>query len=975
MKKVLSLATTILISINLFSQENTDSLKSKVNPIQYVDSIYQNMSLEERAAQLIMIRAHSNLTKEFHRKVENTITNYNVGGLCFFQGGPARQIDLINRYQKVSKHPLLIAIDGEWGPGMRLDSLIDFPRQMTLGAISDDSLIYEMGKEIARQLKLIGVHINFAPVVDVNNNPMNPVINNRSFGENSKSVAAKASMYMKGMQDNGVMACAKHFPGHGDTDRDSHKTLPSISCDSTELRDVHIYPFEKLISENVASVMVAHLNVPAIDNSGIATTLSQKAVKDLLKDELKFEGLVITDALEMKGVTDHFGTAELAVKVIQAGNDILLMPEDIGIAIDAIKNAYLNSKIDTVEFEKSVKKVLLAKYNHQLFNDTVLSKKNIVEKINTKTTKHLIQELYNHSITLVKNKNQTLPLFVDNSIKTAVVNIGGKNQNEFTKIASRYRNINSFSLPRNPQSSQLNKLKDDLNEYEQIIFNYCNTSNSPRYNYGLYQSVIDFITKQDKEKIISVNLGANPYSLKRFEDINSIDALLVSYQDNIYAQRAAAQALFGGIDINGKIPFSSSEEFPAKSGLTLKKSRLKYGFNNIEDSVFKSIDSIALDGIKSGAYPGAQILIAQKGEVIYNKNFGYFTYDKKQLVNDSTIYDLASLTKVLATGFSIMKLVEDNKIDIDKKTGNYLDFTKNTNKDNLLIRDILAHQARLKPWIPFYINTIKNDSIKDYFYCDNPDDYFFREVAYNIYTSKITEDTIKKYLLESDLRRRKRYKYSDLGMYLMKDIIEKQSGVDFESFNKENFYNKLGMDFTLFNPLQVYNQKHITPTENDIIFRKSQIRGYVHDQGAAMMGGVAGHAGLFSNTNDIAKPLQMLLNNGVYGKDTFFLQSTIEEFTRQQFPLIENRRGLCFDKPLPEPSEGGPTCEYVSSSSYGHSGFTGTYFWVDPEHDLIYIFLSNRIYPDAENTKLLRKDIRTNIQAEVYRALNLIEKN
>jgi len=329
MKNFFIITISVLLSTHYTNaQTNPDSISKQ----QYIDAVYESMSLEDKIAQTIMIRAHSNKTAQYHKMVENTIKQYNVGGLCFFQGGPARQIDLINKYQSVSQIPLLIAIDGEWGAAMRLDSLWKFPRQMTLGAIQNDSLIYQMGIEIARQMTLLGVNINFAPVADVNNNYLNPVINSRSFGEKPDNVANKSIMYMQGMQNNGVIACAKHFPGHGDTDADSHKKLPTINCDSAELAQIHLYPFQKLIDAGIGSIMVAHLNVPAIDPGGFATTLSQLAIENLLKKQMNFEGLIVTDALEMKGVTNYFDGGDLAVKAFNAGNDILLMPENVSIA-------------------------------------------------------------------------------------------------------------------------------------------------------------------------------------------------------------------------------------------------------------------------------------------------------------------------------------------------------------------------------------------------------------------------------------------------------------------------------------------------------------------------------------------------------------------------------------------------------------------------------------------------------------------
>jgi beta-glucosidase-like glycosyl hydrolase/CubicO group peptidase (beta-lactamase class C family) len=969
---IIFLSLSILFStLNSSAQINSDSISKQ----QYVDAVFSSMSLDDKIAQTIMIRAHSNKTASYHKMVENTIRDYNVGGLCFFQGGPARQIDLINKYQSISQIPLLIAIDGEWGAAMRLDSLWKFPRQMTLGAIQNDSLIYEMGVEIARQMKLLGVNINFAPVADVNNNPLNPVINSRSFGEKAENVAKKSIMYMKGMQDNGVIACAKHFPGHGDTDADSHKQLPSINCDSTELANIHLYPFQQLIDSGIQSVMVAHLSVPTIDSGGFATTLSEIAIEGLLKKSMNFKGLIITDALEMKGVTNYFEGGELAVKAFQAGNDILLMPENVGNAIESIKKAVLNNEISEERLEHSVKKILAAKYDANLLKFKKLNKISIIDSLNTYYTADLIQRLYNEAITLVKNENDFLPLSVVDSVKTAIVNIGNPTNDKFAKNASYYRDCKVFNLNRRPNLQQINHLENQLANFDVIVFNYANTSNSAYSNYGIYQASLDFINKISAYKAVVVNLSANPYSLKRFESLSNVKSIIISYEENSFAQTAAAQAIFGGVQISGRIPFSSSNIYKSEFGIELKKKRLSFKYLPTNNNLFYKIDSIVEDGIKNKAYPGAQVLIAYKSEIIYNKNFGYLTYSNQNKVNDSTIYDLASLTKVLATTFSTMKLYEENKIDIDLRLGDYLNSCKGSNKENIVIRDIMAHQSQLKPWIPFYIDAIKNDSVRKIYLQNELDPFHKNHTANNLYFYSSYKDTILDIIIKSDLLSRKKYKYSDLGMYLMREIIDSLTNRDFNLYNYESFYQSLGMYNTMFNPLNKIDFQRIAPTENDTLFRKQLIRGYVHDQGAAMIGGISGHAGLFSNAIDISKALQMLLWNGEYGGQKYFKEATIKEFTRQQFPLNQNRRGLGFDKPLPEPSEGGPTCKFVSDKSYGHSGFTGTYFWVDPEYDLIYIFLSNRIYPNAENRKLISMNIRTEIQAEIYKSLGLVKKN
>ncbi|RLD40118.1 MAG: hypothetical protein DRI86_15865 [Bacteroidetes bacterium] len=964
---------SFLLTIGISSFAQTDSVETIIiSPqIHWVDSVFNSLSEDERIAQLIMIRAHSNKSKAYHEQVANTIRNQKVGGLCFFQGGPARQINLIEYYQNISKTPLLIAIDGEWGVSMRLDSCIRFPRQMTLGAIQNDSLIYEMGQEVAKQCKAVGVDMNFAPVVDVNNNPLNPVINSRSFGENPIQVANKATMYMKGMQDEHILACAKHFPGHGDTDSDSHKTLPTVHADSNSLDSIHLAPFKKLFEEGVTSVMVAHLYIPALDSTkNLATTLSPLVVDSLLKRKMKFRGLTITDALEMKGVANYFKPGELEIKALQAGNDILLMPHDAQTSIDSIKAAIHDGRLDSADIYSRVKLILNFKYTAGLSQKKDLNTDSAYKILNSNKTESLVKQLYRSSITLIKNDSNILPLTTDLTKKLAVVSVGISNRNAYTKTISKYRSADFFSIKSNASNSELNILVDKLQNYDYVIMGIFKTSNSPRRKYGIYSSTYKLATQISSKTNLIIDMHANPYAANNFIDSSRARAILVTYQDNDIAMEAAAEAIFGGYIVNGKLPVSIDSNYRQGFGLETQKKRLSFG--NVEEIGLNStqlykIDSIINNGIEAQAYPGCQVMIAKDGFVFYNKSFGNQTYKNSVSISDTSIYDLASLTKVLSTTISIMQLSKANKIDIDQTLGYYLPELDSTNKENILIRNIMAHQARLTPWIPFYIHTLNNGKLSDSLFRTTAEEGYTTKVCDNIFILNTYADSIMTEIKESDLRKKKKYKYSDLGMYYLRRIIEKQSGTNIDSYIQKNIYEPLGLQTIGYLPLDRFPKAQICPTEEDSYFRNMRIQGYVHDQAAAMMGGVEGHAGLFSNSRDIAILSEMLLQGGIYGNDTIIDKEILEDFTRQQFPLNDNRRGCGFDKPLPNHEEGGPTCNLVSSQSFGHSGFTGTYFWVDPEYKIVYVFLSNRTYPDSENFKLIKMDIRTNIQKEIYK--------
>jgi beta-glucosidase-like glycosyl hydrolase/CubicO group peptidase (beta-lactamase class C family) len=966
--------------LHTYGQENTDTLnnviprKAPLSKDAWVDSVFQSLSPQERIGQLFMIRAHSNKNKAYHEAVADEIRNNKVGGVCFFQGGPIRQINLVNYYQSISKTPLFVAIDGEWGISMRLDSVDKYPRQMTLGAIEDDSLIYQMGQQVAEQCKMVGVNINFAPVVDVNNNPKNPVINSRSFGEQPERVAVKALAYMQGMQHQNVLAVAKHFPGHGDTDSDSHKTLPTVHASWQEIDSVHLPPFRALIKHKVGGVMVAHLFIPALDSTqGQASSLSPKVVNGLLKDSLGFQGLAITDALEMKGVANYNKPGALEVKALLAGNDILLMPNDLSLAIKAIQEAIDSGEVRQDYVDAKIKKILAYKYDLGLSQRTTLSTENIYQRLNAPANQALIKELYRESITLIRNNKDILPLDVDLNKKVAVVTIGFGADNAFSRKVGQYRKADRFHLDARSNMDKVKQLVDKVSSYDVVIVALTKTSNSARRNYGIYQSSIDFVNLLAQHTRVVLDVHANPYSINRFTDGTAADAILLTYQDNNIALEAAAEAIFGGSDIKGKMPVTAGPDLPAGYGLRLKKNRINFGLpeeKGINSDTLSYIDSVALEGINAGAYPGCQIMVVKDGMVIYDKSFGKFTYEGNQTVTDSNIYDLASITKVLATTLAVMHLESEGKIDVDKRLKDYLPELDSTNKGKLVIRDVMSHQARLTPWIPFYLSTLDKEKNPDSrLYSKEPKAGYSTKVADDLYILDSYRDSIFEAIVASNMLRRKKYRYSDLGFIMLKEIIERISGTTLDRYVDSVFYRPMGLQKIAYNPLQRMNREEIVPTENDAYFRHQLIQGYVHDQAAAMMGGVSGHAGLFSNSLDVAILAQMLLNKGTYGTMEFLDSNEIEDFTRQQFPLNHNRRGLGFDKPLPNPINGGPTCEYASYMSYGHSGFTGTYFWVDPKYNLVYVFLSNRVYPDAENWKLIKMDIRTRIQEVIYKAI------
>ncbi|MDA9663572.1 serine hydrolase [bacterium] len=939
----------------------------------WVDSVFNSLTQEDRIAQLLMVSAYSNKDNFHMEKIENLIKNYNIGGLMFLQGGPVRQARLTNHYQSISKTPLMIALDAEWGVSMRLDSSIRFPWQMTLGAIQDENKIYEMGVEIARQCKLIGVNINFAPVVDINFNPDNPIIGNRSFGEDPYRVGLLGVKYMLGMQDNKVLACAKHFPGHGDTDTDSHKGLPEITHTKERLDSVEIMPFKMLIDSGLGSVMIAHLYIPELDDTkNLAVSLSPKVVDGLLKSELDFKGLVITDALNMKGVSKYYKPGKVDVKALLAGNDILLFSEDVGEAINQIKIAIDNGEILQEEVDFRCKKILSMKYWMGLSKYKPKDLKEVKEKIIINNSHLINRNLVEKSITLVKNSVDLIPLKRLDTLKIASLSIGSDGS-VFQSTLSKYDKVDHYTIKEDASREEMGGILSKLSEYNLVLIGIHKSNSSPWKSYKFSRKTDIFIQSIAVQSKVVISVFANPYAMNSFRFINNFDAIIISYQNSEVAQEYTAQAIFGGIGIDAKTPVSS-KHFLLGSGLKTSKIRLSYSMPEefgVNQSDLYKIDSLALNAINEKATPGCQILIAKKGKVIFNKSYGYHTYDKKVKVKNTDIYDLASITKISATLPLLMKLVDENKLNVNDSLGKYLDLDS-SNKKGLVIKDILSHQSRLKSWIPFYRNTLEDDTIngvkvlRDTLYDTQESVLFPYKVAEGIYLHFSYHDSIFKTIKYSGLREEKKYKYSDLGYYFFKEIIENSFLGDrsLNELSSDYFYKKLGMENLGFLPLERINSDRIIPTEQDFIFRSQLIKGYVHDMGAAMLGGVGGHAGIFSNANDLAKLMQMYLNKGQYADERYISPSTIKDFSTCQFPENKNRRALGFDKP--ELEEGGPTSEGVSLSSFGHTGFTGTIAWVDPDTELIYIFLSNRIHPDASNLKLLKMDVRTEIMKEIY---------
>lgn len=955
---------------NTFAQNSKNPLLAKdiIAQQKWVDSIYDAMSLKERVGQLFMARALSNNNKSNEAEIAKLINDYHIGGLIYSTGGPVKQANLNNQYQAISKVPLLIGMDAEWGLSMRLDSTYAFPYNMTLGAITDNKLVEQMGRQLGEHCKRIGVHFNFAPDVDINTNPKNPIIGNRSFGEDRDNVTAKSLAFMKGMQDAGVLANAKHFPGHGDTDSDSHKVLPTINFNERRIDSIELYPYKKLIKEGLASVMVAHLNVPSLEpKAGTPSSLSKNIITNILKERLQFEGLIFTDALEMKGVSNFSKPGDIDLAAFQAGNDVLLISENVPIAIDKIVSAYYAKDISEARLALSVKKILMAKYKVGLSNYVPIGTTHLVEDLNRLKDDLLYEKLMENAITVVRNKYEILPLRNLETKKIAYVEMGDAVDNTaYLDELRKYTKIHEI------KAVKLDELITKLQNYNTVIVGFHKSNVNPWKPYQFSDREMIWLYEMARTNTVILDVFARPYALIDLHSIENIEGIVVSYQNSEISMRKSAQLIFGAIPAKGTLPVSTGEHFNVGDGFIYNNLQsLSYGLPEsvgMSSEKLKRIDSMAQITIARKAAPGMQILVARKGKVIYNKAFGKHTYDGKEKVDLDDMYDVASLTKILATLPLLMELEDRGVVSTNTKLSQILPEYKDSNKKNITLKEMLSHYARLKPWIPFYTATLDSKKKPDPKYYRRKESPSFNvKVANDMYLKHDYPDTLQKIIRDSDLLPSLSYKYSDFPYFILKKYIEKYYEKGLDELVQEHFYQPMGANHTTYNPSPIFSNSQLVPTEEDDYYRYQTIQGYVHDMGAAMQGGVGGHAGIFSNANDVAKIMQMYLQKGFYGGKRYLKPETIDKFNTCYYCEKGVRRGIGFDKP--QLGTAGPTCGCVSLSSFGHSGFTGTYAWADPEKEIVYIFLSNRTYPNANNNRLLKEGIRTEIQRLIYEAI------
>lgn len=955
----------------------------------WVDSVYNSLTLEQRVAQLICLRANQP-DKPFYEDVAKYIKQYNIGGVCFFRADAEAQVNQTNAWQAIAKTPLMVSIDAEWGLAMRVKKTLAYPYQMTLGAINDDQLIYEMGQQIAEQCQRMGIHVNFAPVADVNSNAANPIIGMRSFGENPQMVGEKATAYALGMQSKGLITSMKHFPGHGNTATDSHMTLPTVTRTLDEVRDIELAPFRYMIEQGVNGAMVGHLYFPAIEKvKNTSSSLSYGVVTELLKEQMGFEGLIFTDGLDMKGVSEKVKQDSVPYVSFMAGNDVLILPTNVPFAIKTIKQAAERDPRAAARLEESCKKILRYKYRAGLNNYKPIPTANLMSDLKKKAYSELRQQLYDEAITMLRNENQVIPLA--NNQKIAVVTIGNTKNDVNEGLIARGFNTTSFVVSKDAIASKSADWLKRLESYDLVVVNIEKTTMFANKNYGITEETVKFFNRLVAQNDVILNLFACPYALELFRINNSVKGLVVAYQDEVPAVDAVVRLLSGELEAKGTLPVSTTKfhygdgivapmpkqkehilpqkEVPSPS---IQPIQNEQGFQapkgKMNEKYAAKLDSVALSGIKKGAYPGCQIVAMKDGKMVYDKCFGTFTYGGGHQVQPDDLYDIASCTKIFASTLAVMKLYDNGLIDLNKTLADFFPYLKGKAHGNLKLIEIMTHQAGLKAWVPFYKVTVDENGPKEEFYSDHIDESHSVRVAENLYLINDYEDRIFDSVSKTPLGKKK-YLYSDMGFYYIPKIVKQITNQNIEDYLRTEFYYPMGLNHICYKPLSHFTREQIAPTENDTIFRRQLIWGDVHDQAAAMFGGVAGHAGLFSNAHDLAAIMQMLLDEGVYNGKRYLKPETVRYFTKAPFAASnDNRRGIGFDK-LPINKKG--TCTASKSGSmegYGHTGFTGTFVWADPANDMIIIFLSNRVYPDAEPNRLVKTGIRTALHDILYEA-------
>ena len=930
----------ICLSISLTFCNNF--LCTEESELFFCNEVFQSKSISEKISQMIMVRVNGEFQNKdswSKKNVSRLINDKKIGGLITYTGSIHGTFYNIKEFQEMSDIPLFIAADYERGVGQFTDGTL-FPSNMAIAATNNTQNSFKQGEITAIEAKALGVNMVFAPVLDINNNYNNPIINFRSYSDNPQTVIDFSLPFIDGLQSKKVIACGKHFPGHGDTDTDSHTSLPVINKSLERIFSNELLPFKTACQNGLQSIMVAHVLFPNLDDKNPAT-FSKKITNNILREQWEYDGLIITDALEMGALTNFTWHGESAVKAVEAGADIILLPIDADEAINSIIQAVKSGRISEERINQSFNRIIDAKHKAGLFDNYSKTWEEVEEKIKIHEHTKISKKIARESITLVKNNNDIVPINplkykkITHLILSTDEGVKSRFKSYSSKIKKLHGNVTEVIV-----NEKLTKLgtKDVINKIKKSDLVIVSMLIRIKMDKGI--STIDDSHSNLIKKISKLNIPilglsfGSPY----LPSYKNLDAYICTYGYGSITINAAFDAMFGRQSINGKLPVRLNDEFINGHGLNIKKISMLFDKTlNIELSSFSFIESAINDSI----FPGAQLFVSKGNQIISSRGFGSQSFDKNSLsVDNNTIYDLASLTKVLSTTSVVMKLIEKKRLSLNHYLSDYYPEFNSQHKKNVTIKHLLNHTAGLKPYIEFYK---KGDFDKE----------------------KIINNIIN---LPLDYEPGSKFIYSDLGMILLYDIIEKVSSKKLENLSDNYFYKPLKMKSTFFNPPSNF-KKLIAPTEDDKYFRNKLLKGDVHDENAYIMGGVSGHAGLFSNAEDISSYSKMMINQGYANGVRYFSKNIIKRFTEKSETILNSDYVLGWDTP----SQNGKSSagDYFSEFTYGHLGFTGTSMWLDPENEIIVILLTNRVHPTRDKKNIgrrmydFRRDFHNSIVKEI----------
>jgi beta-glucosidase-like glycosyl hydrolase/CubicO group peptidase (beta-lactamase class C family) len=894
-----------------------------MSPSASADTILANMTLDEKIGQLFSVPAYGTFTNEHEPdflRLKRLIRDYHIGGLIFFRGDVYGQALLHNKLQSVARIPLWVSQDMEFGAAMRVEGATRFTPAMGVAATGNPDNAYLKGKIAAREAKALGVHQIYAPVLDVNNNPDNPVINVRSFSADPDLVSLFGIQMIDGIESEGILATAKHFPGHGDTDVDSHLNLPVINHGISRLEEIELVPFRKAIDNGLRSVMSAHIAYPNVSiNGSIPGTLDESILGTLLIDRLGFDGLVVTDGLEMQGIAASYSPGEAVILALKAGADKMLISPDEMTAIHELKQAVQTGVISEERIDQSVRKILTLKAEHNLFENRMVNLDELSYTINTPEYKAISERIARESVTLLKNEGAILPIRDVDYLNIMAIALSddrsGSTGSTFARELRKYHNNVSFHvLDRRTSAEEKEEMRKAAQDADLIIIGSFIVVRSSM-EVQIQPDQLKFIQELTSQDIPSVLVAfGNPYVVR---DLPDKDVHVMAWSSGSTQVQQSVPALFGASDIAGQLPIRIPGIYEIGDGMDLPQTAVRIdrpeAVGMAADSLL-SIDMLMQEAINDSVFPGGVVAVLRKGALVWNRGYGYHDYTKTRQVSADDVYDVASLTKVMATTTAIMKLVDEEKISLEDHVSRYIPEFDRGDKTEVTLRHLLQHTSGL-PAFRVYVDELQTRE----------------EILYAVRNEPLISEPGSEYV------------YSDLGFILLGEIVETVSGQRIDRYIRSELFYPMGMYSTHFNPSEIgrWMSDRIPPTEVDTVYGRGTVQGYVHDERAYFMDGVAGHAGLFAPARDLVIYSNMLLNGGVYAGEQYLSEENIHDFTRRQSNL--SNRGYGFDLKSDGFSSAG---QLTSSNTFGHTGFTGTSFWIDPDRETAIILLTNRVHPN-----------------------------